>query len=175
MPAGRPLPFPSLESSLRLPALQCNSGLLVSLVLKAPCIPCADSRFHPRFGLDSTESFRSLDPKRQGAVRDLYRSYFFERQDDLWRQSGLKKLAAIRDASDMLIFGEDLGFIPSCVPSVLEELGILGLRIQRMPAEPGVEFGNPARYPYMAVASPSCHDVSPTRAWWEELSDRRAR
>ena len=48
-----------------------------------------------------------------------------------------------------------------------------GLRIQRMPSEPDTEFGNPATYPYMCVASPSCHDTSTTRAWYEEDPDRR--
>lgn len=46
-----------------------------------------------------------------------------------------------------------------------QELGLIGLRIQRMPSEPGLEFNNPATYPYLSVASPSCHDVSPLRAW----------
>ena len=46
-----------------------------------------------------------------------------------------------------------------------QELGLLGLRIQRMAQEPGKEFDNPANYPYLTVASPSCHDVTPMRAW----------
>ena len=56
---------------------------------------------------------------------------------------------------------------------VLEELGILGLRIQRMPHEPG-EFGRPERYPYDTVCSPSCHDTTTTRAWYEADAARRA-
>ncbi len=54
-------------------------------------------------------------------------------------------------------------------------IGIAGLRIQRMPSEPDADFGNPANYPYMCVASPSCHDTSTTRAWYEEDADRRQR
>jgi 4-alpha-glucanotransferase len=50
-----------------------------------------------------------------------------------------------------------------------------GLRIQRMPSEIGQEFGNPASYPYMVVCSPSCHDTSTTRAWFEEDDSRRER
>jgi hypothetical protein len=49
--------------------------------------------------------------------------------------------------------------------SILQELGLIGLRIQRMPSAAGLEFNNPATYPYLSVASPSCHDVSPLRAW----------
>jgi 4-alpha-glucanotransferase len=55
------------------------------------------------------------------------------------------------------------GFGAGCC--CLQELGLIGLRIQRMPSGPGVEFNNPATYPYLSVASPSCHDVSPLRAW----------
>jgi 4-alpha-glucanotransferase len=35
-----------------------------------------------------------------------------------------------------------------------------------MPTQADQEFNNPAAYPYLSVASPSCHDVSPLRAWW---------
>lgn len=44
-----------------------------------------------------------------------------------------------------------------------------------MASEPGQEFNDVAQYPYMCVASPSCHDTSTTRAWWEEDAARRVR
>ena len=44
-----------------------------------------------------------------------------------------------------------------------------------MPSEVGQEFGDPASYPYMVVCSPSCHDTSTTRAWFEEDDSRRER
>ena len=44
-----------------------------------------------------------------------------------------------------------------------------------MPSELGQEFNDVARYPYMAVASPSCHDTTTTRLWWEEDAGRRER
>ena len=44
-----------------------------------------------------------------------------------------------------------------------------------MPDQQDVEFADPASYPHMCVASPSCHDTSTTRAWWEEDAARRAR
>jgi 4-alpha-glucanotransferase len=50
---------------------------------------------------------------------------------------------------------------------------ITGLRIQRMPAEKGVKFGDPLAYPYMTVASPSSHDTSTTRGWWEHEVQQR--
>lgn len=34
----------------------------------------------------------------------------------------------------------------------MQELGLIGLRIQRMPSEPGLEFGIPSQYSYMTVS-----------------------
>lgn len=73
----------------------------------------------------------------------------------------------------MLVCGEDLGLVPACAAGVLRSLGVLGLRVQRMPARgegvaaAAAEFGDPALYPYLSVASPSTHDMPPLRAWWE--------
>jgi len=68
----------------------------------------------------------------------------------------------------MLVCGEDLGMVPDSVPSVMHELGLLSLEIQRMPKETHLEFGHPGHAPYLSVVSPSSHDMSPIRAWWEE-------
>ncbi|KAJ8635587.1 hypothetical protein MRB53_009854 [Persea americana] len=38
---------------------------------------------------------------------------------------------------------------------VMQELGLIGLRIQRMPSEPGLEFGIPSQYSYMTGWPPS--------------------
>ncbi|KAJ6756565.1 hypothetical protein OIU79_028868, partial [Salix purpurea] len=47
-------------------------------------------------------------------------------------QNALKTLPALLDSSDMLACGEDLGLVPACVHPVMQELGLIGLRIQRM-------------------------------------------
>jgi 4-alpha-glucanotransferase len=44
-----------------------------------------------------------------------------------------------------------------------------------MPSETAAEFGDPAAYPYATVASPSSHDTSTTRAWYEADAERRER
>jgi 4-alpha-glucanotransferase len=41
-----------------------------------------------------------------------------------------------------------------------------------MPADPKTEFYHPADYPYLTVCTPSVHDVSTLRGWWQE--DRSA-
>ncbi|KAG0604636.1 hypothetical protein M758_10G186000 [Ceratodon purpureus] len=131
--------------------------------------------FYPRFGLDQTASFSELDDHSKDVLMRKYNDYFFHRQEQLWRENALKTLPALLNSSDMLCCGEDLGMVPACVQPVLSELGLLGLRIQRMPSAPGQEFGDPAEYEYMTVCAPSCHDSSTMRAWWEEDADRRGR
>ena len=58
--------------------------------------------------------------------------------------------------------------IPDCVASVMDELKILSLEIQRMPKSTSVEFADPKYYPYLCVCTTSTHDMNPIRAWWEE-------
>lgn len=127
-----------------------------------------DGVYHPRFGLERTSSFAELPSEEwKSSLRQLYHNYFFVRQEALWRASGLAKLPAIQAASQMMVCGEDLGMIPACVPDVLDETSIMGLRVQRMP-EGDIEFGAPAEYPYATVCTTSSHDTSTLRAWWEE-------
>ncbi|XP_010251909.1 PREDICTED: 4-alpha-glucanotransferase DPE2 isoform X2 [Nelumbo nucifera] len=130
-------------------------------------------KFYPRFNLEDTSSFKNLDDHSKNVLKRLYHDYYFHRQETLWRQNSLKTLPVLLNSSDMLACGEDLGLIPSCVHPVMQELGLIGLRIQRMPSEPGLVFGIPSQYSYMTVCAPSCHDCSTMRAWWEEDEERR--
>ncbi|KAL9336080.1 hypothetical protein Peur_070568 [Populus x canadensis] len=137
--------------------------------------PEDESKFYPRFNLEDTSSFQDLDDHSKHVLKRLYYDYYFHRQENLWRQNALKTLPALLDSSDMLACGEDLGLIPACVHPVMQELGLIGLRIQRMSSEPDLEFGIPSQYSYMTVCAPSCHDCSTLRAWWEEDEERRCR
>eukprot|EP01113_Clastostelium_recurvatum_P016629 TRINITY_DN1956_c0_g1_i2.p1 TRINITY_DN1956_c0_g1~~TRINITY_DN1956_c0_g1_i2.p1 ORF type:complete len:914 (-),score=288.35 TRINITY_DN1956_c0_g1_i2:76-2817(-) len=128
----------------------------------------AGERFYPRIDVWKTPSFQELDSGLQENIKRLYISYFYERQEEEWRQIGLERLPAIKNASKMLVCGEDLGMVPQCVEPVLNQLGILGLRIQRMPADPKIEFYNPADYQYLSVCTTSSHDMPTLRGWWED-------
>jgi len=124
--------------------------------------------FHPRIEMQKTSSFGELDNSIKHTLHTLYISYFYERQEDLWRDIGMKRLPVIRACTKMLVCGEDLGMVPACVTPVLDQIGILGLRIQRMPADPKIEFYHPADYSYLTVCTTSSHDMSTLRGWWEE-------
>jgi 4-alpha-glucanotransferase len=54
----------------------------------------------------------------------------------------------------------------------MKQNGILSLEIQRMPKDPQKMFFNPAEAPYLSVVTPSTHDMSTIRGWWEENRER---
>jgi len=124
--------------------------------------------FHPRNSMHYTKSYLELDDNSKGILNELYTDYFYHRHDDFWREKAMVKLPALKNATDMLICGEDLGMVPDCVPGVMDELAILSLAIQRMPNNPKVKFGHPSDAPYLSVNSTSTHDMPPLRSWWEE-------
>ncbi len=125
-------------------------------------------QFHFRFGIGSTTSFKYLDEHTRRQLDDLYVNYFFRRQDNFWRQEALQKLPALKRVTNMLVCGEDLGLVPDCLPDVMKHLGILSLEIQRMPKDNSKTFFHPNDAPYLSVVTPSTHDMSTIRGWWEE-------
>ncbi|HBM15940.1 MAG TPA: 4-alpha-glucanotransferase [Lentisphaeria bacterium] len=138
------------------------SNLLVDVLF----IKDKSGAYHPRIEINKTESFKALKDETGKKVYDLYLDYFYKRQEGLWREQAMVKLPALAKSTDMLVCGEDLGMVPNCVPGVMDELGLLSLKIQRMPKEG--TFGVTQNYPYLSVCTPSCHDMSTVRGWWEE-------
>lgn len=128
--------------------------------------------YHPRIDAAKTLIYSSLTEANRVAFDALYEDFFYHRHNDFWRAEAMKKLPVLVDSTGMLTCAEDLGMIPSCVPSVMDELKILSLEIQRMPKEFGVRFGDPARYPYLSVCTTSTHDMEGIRQWWEEDPER---
>ncbi len=130
--------------------------------------------YNPRITIHATQSYKGLSQHEKAIFDRLYNDYYQVRHDDFWRQQALWKLPSLLRASNMLICGEDLGMIPHSVPGVMRDLNIISLKIQRAPANP-VEFDDPATYPWTSVCSPSCHDMSTVRGWWEEDPERSQR
>ena len=131
--------------------------------------------YHFRIAVEQTPSFRYLDWYTQQQLKDLYINYFYRRQDAFWGREAMKKLPTLKRSTNMLVCGEDLGMVPDCVPDVMRQLGILSLEIQRMPKDKTKEFFHPADAPYMAVVTPSTHDMSTIRGWWEENREQTQR
>lgn len=124
--------------------------------------------YHFRFNIESTSSFKHLDARTQYVLKNLYVDYFFKRQDQAWEKEALQKLPMLKRSTNMLICGEDLGLVPTCVPQVMQSLGMLSLEVQRMPKATHKTFFHPNDAPYLSVVTPSSHDTSTIRGWWEE-------
>ena len=124
--------------------------------------------YHPRHSLQKTHSFIEIDNYSKEIINQIYNDYFYKRQEEFWKARAMEKLPSIKNATNMLICGEDLGMVPSVVPGVMNELGILSLEVQRMPKDTNVEFFHPANAPYLSVVTTSSHDMSTIRGWWEE-------
>ena len=141
---------------------------LISNVILIEEVGSQMQRFHFRIGMDSTSSFRYLDDYSKQKLKELYVNYFFRRQDDFWRTEAMRKLPELKRSTEMLVCGEDLGMVPDCVPDVMQQLGMLSLEIQRMPKQTKDVFFHPNDAPYLSVVTPSTHDMSTIRGWWEE-------
>ena len=128
--------------------------------------------FHFRISMEKTSSFQNLIPHLQEKLKALYINYFYRRQDDFWKKEAMHKLPQLKAATNMMVCGEDLGMVPHCVPEVMNQLGILSLEIQRMPKDANKEFFLPSDAPYLSVITPSTHDMSTIRSWWEENRER---
>lgn len=125
-------------------------------------------KYHPRISLQSTYRYDRLDQGQKNNINRLYDEFFYHRHSQYWRDEAMNKLPALIAATDMLVCGEDLGMVPESVPSVMHDLEILSLEIQRMPKQVGARFGNLKQLPYLSVTTTSTHDMSPLRLWWKE-------
>ena len=133
------------------------------------------NHFHPRISAYRSYVYKELDASDRYAFDYLYRSYFYLRHNDFWKEQGLKKLAPLIACTDMLVCGEDLGMIPSCVPEVMNELQILSLEIERMPKENNREFTDLNHLPYLSVCTTSTHDMPTLRMEWKENPEKTQR
>lgn len=157
--------------------LKIKQGLfdLISNVILFDVEGSQGQEYHFRIAVENTSSFRHLEYGTQQQLRELYINYFYRRQDEFWRREALQKLPELKRSTNMLICGEDLGMVPDCVPGVMKDLAILSLEIQRMPKDPSTEFFHPANAPYLSVVTPSTHDMSTIRGWWEEDREKTQR
>ena len=148
--------------------VKCGLFDLISNVLFFEKEGSNSTLFYPRFGMETLRTYAELDNYTKDRLYELYVDYFYRRQDSNWYQSGMEKLPALKRATNMLICGEDLGMMTPCVTAVMKELGILSLEVQRAPKSSKVDFFHPVDAPYLSVVTPSTHDMSTIRGWWEE-------
>jgi 4-alpha-glucanotransferase len=136
----------------------------------------APGSFVPAWRYREASAWTSLSDGERSAIEGLA-SAKAAQAEALWAETGARLLGRLKEAVPMLPCAEDLGAVPDCVPRVLGELGILGLRVLRWTRrwnEDGQPYLSPADYPRLSVACASVHDSSSIRGWWEEEADRPA-
>ena len=131
--------------------------------------------YHPRINAMDDKAFQYLPESDKYAFKKLYEEYYYHRHNEFWYQEAMKKLPMLTQSTRMLVCAEDLGMVPACVPTLMDNLRILSLEIQSMPKAFGVEFGKLSENPYLSVATISTHDMSTLRQWWEEDKERSQR
>jgi len=92
-------------------------------------------------------------------------------QEELWKENGHKLLSVLAKETDMLVCAEDLGAVPKCVPGVLQNLGILSLRVERWSRDwkqPNSPYTPLSEYPRLSVCTTSNHDSSTLLGLWNE-------
>jgi len=128
--------------------------------------------WHPRINASRIQALNTLSEDQKMNFWRLYDDYFYRRNNQFWYQEAMKKLPQLTQATRMLCCAEDLGMVPDCVPTVMNELRILTLEIQSMPKEPNIRFGKLSHNPYRSVCTISTHDMPTMRQWWSEDKNR---
>jgi len=114
--------------------------------------------------------FGSLPEEKKNCLKH-WEQEMIQQQEDFWAGNGRRLLLFMIQASVMLPCAEDLGVVPDCVPRVLEELGIPGLRVLRWTRkwnEDGQPFVSPENQDFISVVTSSVHDSTPLLQWWQE-------
>ena len=141
-----------------------------------PLLEFEEGLYSPSWTYWDTRAFPTLSEEERRRFEGLVNRKRAE-SEAIWEDQGRKLLSALTSAVPMLACAEDLGAVPACVPRVLEDLGILGLRVLRWArrwGDPGEPYLPLSDYPEASVCTPAVHDSSTVREWWEREADRDA-
>ncbi|KAH0792635.1 4-alpha-glucanotransferase family protein [Histomonas meleagridis] len=115
-----------------------------------------------------SSSWNELPENEKRAMEELSIDFTYKRNNALWVSKANPKLDILKDSTNMLICGEDLGQLTQEILDALQSKSLLSLRVQRMSKDPNHDFDEIESYQYMSVCCPSTHDSSTLRGWWEE-------
>lgn len=132
-------------------------------------------KYHIKIGAKDEPAYKKLSDSDRYAFNNIYEYFFYHRHNQFWYDEAMKKLPILTRSNLMICCGEDLGMVPECVHWVMKRLNILSLKIQSMPKELGVEFGDPKKNPELSVCTISSHDTPSFRGWWEEQPESAQR
>jgi len=151
-----------------------NRTLIPLAVSRTPGKEC--TKFLPAWYYTSSISWKSLSQEEQQSLEKLFVKNSTQ-QLELWKAHAQELLPELTKSVPMVPCGEDLGVGLACVPGVLKENGILGLRVVRWerrweaPEQPFIDFSD---YDALSVTTTSVHDSPTLRQWWEDEPEASA-
>lgn len=136
-------------------------------------IPDGEGAYYPAWYWDESKGLARLDAVSSERLNRLINSYK-QHSKPIWMALGRKNLKIVSRATNMLACAEDLGAVPEGLRDVLNELGILSLKIERWEIDKNGTFIHPSKFPRLSVSTPSVHDLATLRVWWEESEEHIA-
>ncbi len=163
--------FSSEKAITSLDESQAAKDALLKVYWNRVFIPSGDENtFFPYWYWYNQPVLYTLPENEQQKLHEIIKRNE-DSQNGLWEQNALKLLSVLSKETDMLVCAEDLGAVPNCVPTVLNKLNILSLRIERWARNwnaPYSPYYDMKEYPRLSVCTTSCHDTSSLRGLWEE-------
>ena len=161
----------SEKSILSLDESQVVKDSLLRVYWNRVFIPTGDENiFYPYWYWYNQPVLYTLPQNEQDKLHELIHANE-QSQNGLWERNAMKLLSVLANETDMLVCAEDLGAVPPCVPTVLKNLNILSLRIERWARNWNVQYSpyyDMEEYPRLSVCTTSCHDTSTLRGLWKE-------
>lgn len=163
--------FASEKAITALDEPQNTKDALLKVYWNRVFIPSGDENtFYPYWYWYNQPVLFTLPENEQNKLHEIIQANE-NAQDALWEANATKLLTVLSKETDMLVCAEDLGAVPKCVPTVLNKLNILSLRIERWARNwnaPYSPYYDMDEYPRLSVATTSCHDTSTLRGLWKE-------
>lgn len=122
----------------------------------------------------NTRGYQSLNQWEKERLEEISASCGIK-AESIWEENARNLLSFMKDTTDMLVCAEDLGAVPDCVPSVLQSLDILGLKVLRWAREwdrDGEPYTPVNQYPLLSVCTPAVHDSTTLKQWWYEEQNK---
>lgn len=150
-------------------------SVLAAMLKNVTLVKVDEKQFSLSWTYKNTRAYESLNQWEKEKIEEIS-SLCGARAEKIWEKNALNLLSFMKETTNMLVCAEDLGAIPDCVPSVLQKLGIFGLKVVRWAREWNLE-GQPYtpidQYPLLSVCTPAVHDSTTLRQWWYEESDKK--
>lgn len=167
---------PSIVGEKSINALNISphaKNYLIQQFRNRALVKTGEDRWIPSWTYYNSSTYQSLNDHERWVFDNLAQETW-KRSEALWEEQGQRLMDLMKNTTSMLVCAEDLGVIPDCVPRVLQQKNILGLRIPRWSRNwnhPGQPYHHVSDYPFLSVCAPSVHDTSTLRQWWYEEPD----